>query len=92
MIFEKILYEEVINMERALTTLEIKAISNNVGREEVMFLVCAVCSGTRVFFSNIDRIRSCTDRDHIPKLKKELKTEFPRDDMKVLIIKVRRIE
>ena len=80
-------------MERALTSLEIKAISNNVGREEVMFLICAVCSGKpRVFFSNIDRIRSCTDRDHIRKLKKELKTEFPRDDIKVLIIKIRRIE
>ncbi len=80
-------------MERALSILERKAIFNNVGREEIHFLVCAVYSGEpRVFFSNIDRTRFCTDRDHIPKLKKELKTEFPKDDIKVLITRVRRIE
>jgi hypothetical protein len=79
-------------MERVLTSLEIKAISNNVGREEVMFLICAVCCEPRVLFSNIDRIRSCTDRDYIPKIEKELKKEFPNHEIKVLIVKVRRIK
>ena len=79
-------------MERTLTKIERKALSNNIGREEVGFLVCAVCSGARVFFSDIDRIRSCTDRDQIPKIEKELKKEFPKNEIKVLIVKARRIK
>lgn len=81
-------------MERALTSLEIKAMFHNVGREERRFLVCAVYpSGEQgVEYSNIDCVRSCIERDHIKRLKKELKTEFPKDDIKVLITKARRIE
>jgi len=81
-------------MERALTSLEIKALSDNVGREESEFLICAICSSGKsgVEYSNIDCIRSCTDRHHIQKSKKELKKEFPEDDIKVLRSKTRRIE
>lgn len=79
-------------MERPLTSLERKALCNNVGREEIGFLVCAVCSETRVFFSDVDRTIFCTDRDHIPKIEEELKKEFSKDEIKGLIIKVRTIE
>jgi hypothetical protein len=81
-------------MERALTTLEMKALSGNVGREGSKFLVCAVCpSGKQgVEYFNIDRTIFCNDRDHISKSKKQLKERFPEDEIKVLVSKTRRIE
>jgi len=78
-------------MERALTSLERKALSNNVGRQEEEFLVCAVSLlGTDHVF--IDGFKSCTERDHVPRLKKELKKQFPKDDVRIIINKGRRIE
>jgi len=78
-------------MEKTLTSLGRKALSNNIGREEAKFLVCAV-SPLGTDYSFIDCFKFCTERDHVRKLKKELKTKFPKDDIKVLIIKVRIIE
>jgi len=78
-------------MEKTLTSLERKALSNNIGREEARFLICAVSPlGTE--YSFIDCFKFCTERDNVRKLKKELKTKFPKDNIKVLIIRVRRIE
>ena len=78
-------------MERALTSLEKKVLSNNIGRQEKRFLVCAVYKLGKEH-SFVDSFKFCTERDRLPKLKKELKAEFPKDDVIVLIIKVRRIE
>ncbi len=78
-------------MERALTSLERKALSNNVGRQEKEFLVCAVSLlGTDCAF--IDCFKTCTERDHVRKLKKELKKQFPEDDVRIIVKKGRRIE
>ena len=81
-------------MERALSILERKAIFNNVGREEVRFVICAVCPSGQLGVDcfNIDRIEIFADRDRKEKLKREVKKEFPKDDIKVLITRVRRIE
>ena len=77
-------------MKRALTSLERKALSNNVGRQEEEFLVCAVSLlGTDCAF--IDCFKFCTERDHVQKLKKELKRQFPKDDIRIIITKARRI-
>lgn len=78
-------------MERALTDLEKIALSNHIGRQEERFLVCAV-SPLGKEYSFIDSFKFCNERDRLPKLKKELKTEFPKDNMRVIIIKARRIE
>jgi len=78
-------------MERALTNLERKVLSNNVGQQEKEFLICAVSLlGTDCAF--IDSFKTCTERDHARKLKKELKKEFPEDDVRIIIKKGRRIE
>jgi len=78
-------------MERALTSLEKKALSNNVGRQEEEFLVCAVSLlGTDYAF--IDCFKICNERDHLPRMKKELKKQFPKDDIRIIINKGRRIE
>jgi len=68
-------------MEKTLTSLGRKALSNNIGREEAKFLVCAV-SPLGTDYSFIDCFKFCTERDHVRKLKKELKTKFPKDDKK----------
>jgi len=78
-------------MERALTSFERKALSNNIGRQEEEFSVCAISPlGTDYAF--IDCFKFCTERDHARKLKKELKRQFPKDDVRIIIIKARRIE
>ena len=78
-------------MKRALTSLERKAFSNNVGQQEEEFLVCAV-SPLETNYSFIDCFNFCTERDHVQKLKKELKRQFPKDDVRIIITKARRIE
>jgi len=74
-------------MGRSLTNLEKKALFGNVGRQEKEFLVCAIRLDEFV-----DAISSCTDREHISIPKKTLKERFPKDEIKVLISKTRRIE
>jgi len=78
-------------MKRALTGLEKKVLSNNIGRQEKRFLVCAVYQLGKEH-SSVDSFKFCIERNRLPKLKKELKTEFPKDDVVVLVIKARRIE
>jgi hypothetical protein len=83
-----------MKMGIVLSDLQIKAIFGHIGREESEFLVCAVCPSDEPGAKNlrINCVKSCTDRDDIQKLKKELKKEFPKTDPKVLKTKVRRIE
>lgn len=80
-------------MERALTSLEIKAMSLKVGEKVKKLLVCAICEDNPgVEYSNIDGVRFCDNKDLAKKQKKKLKQKFTKDDVRILETQVKRIE
>ena len=80
-------------MERALTSLEIKAMSLKVGKKVKELLVYAICEDNPgVEYSNIDGIRFCHDKDLAKKQKKKLKKKFTKDDVRIFETQVKRIE
>jgi len=80
-------------MERALTSIERKAIFLKVGEKLKEFLVCAICKDNPgVEYENIDEVKSCGNKDMAKEKKKKLKREFAKDKIKILEVQFKIIE
>lgn len=80
-------------VERPLTDLEFFVIKKEVGLGRAQFIVCAFAKGNPgIEYSDIDAIRYCSKKSQARRLSKELRKEFPKDEIRILLSKARRIE
>ena len=79
-------------MERPLTNLELNVFKKKVGLGKAQFVVCAFSKDNPgLEYKDIDAIRFCSKKSQARRLAKELKHEFPKDEIRVLLLKARRI-
>jgi hypothetical protein len=79
--------------ERPLINLEHEVINKKIGLAKTRFTICALSpENSGIEYDNIDCIRFGLNRGHARRLKKKMKKEFPRDEVRILLTKVRRIE
>lgn len=80
-------------VERSLINLELEVINKKIGLAKTRFIVCALSpENLGIEYDDIDCIRFGLNRGHARRLKKKMKKEFPGDEVRVLLTKVRRIE
>jgi hypothetical protein len=80
-------------VERPLINLELEVVNKKIGLAKTRFIICALSSeNSGIEYGNIDCIRFALNRGHARRLKKKIKKEFPKDEVRVLLTKVRRIE
>jgi hypothetical protein len=88
------IYKEELRMvERPLMNLEQEVINKKIGLARTRFAVCALSpENSGIEYDNIDCIHFSLSRKQARKLKKKMEKEFPRDEVRILLIEVKRIE
>jgi hypothetical protein len=79
--------------ERPLINLEHEATNKKIDLAKTRFAVCALSpENSGIEYDNINCIHFSLSRKQTRKLKKEMEKEFPRDEVRILLTKVRRVE
>lgn len=81
-------------MKRILTSLERKAVFDNVGKTKTEFVICAVCSSKKLsaIYDDIDCVILCEDNNEVEEAERELRKKFPNNEIRVVKNRATRIE